>query len=432
MNSRRSIVSVFAVLVFAAGVFAKDKDPSAAESKLKPEAAKAVAEFAAWCAQHGAKKAGAAALEEATSLDAQTPKLAETKSALDALTEDAADAADAVAKERKTAGPKIAVAYDRLAAIEHEPKDAARFDAYLLDALGWDPSAARLGKARKAVDDAAAANHLDQAGRLLVGVKHVDVEGVAAGKYEKTEIELATKDVLLLGSDESPLVGYVSLPKDWAKGKSYPILVAVDGAGCGFLGCCRNFAKERAARQVVVVAPITLSNTNDLKPESYPCYPKSLLDGYPKEKARERVEFDAKGVSALLDVVRKRFGGEPKCFYTGFSGGGIFTYFMLFHAPEEVRGAAPACGNFGGIGLDGAPGAKDGGPPVHLFTGEKDPHRDDVFGQKPGITGQTDLAQENLEKLGYRHVERTDVKGAGHEAFPALVWKFVDQVLGAK
>ena len=35
--------------------------------------------------------------------------------------------------------------------------------------------------------------------------------------------------MLLLGSDASPLVGYVSLPKDWTKGKSYPVLVCADG-----------------------------------------------------------------------------------------------------------------------------------------------------------------------------------------------------------
>jgi len=413
------------VLVALATVAAKD--PAPFEAKLKPEAAKALAEFAAWCASHGAKKDGTAALDEATSLDANAPKAAETKAALDALAADGADAADAVAKEKKVAGPKIAAAYDKLAALEHEPKDAARFDAYLLGAVGWDPSGARLTKARKAIEDAVGGNRMDEAGRLLVGVKRIDVDGAAAGKYEKTEIELATKDVLLLGSGEHQLVGYVSLPKDWKKDKTYPVLVGVEGAGCGFLGYCRGFAKERGQRAVIVVAPITLSNTNELKPELYPCYPKTLLD----EWGKKRLDFDAPGIDALLAVVKKRFGGEDKAFYTGFSGGGIYTYFKLFHDPEHVRGAAPACGNFGGAGLEGAPGAKDGGPPVHLFTGEKDPNRDFV-GTEPGITPQTDRAQENLTKLGYTHVKRTEVKGAGHESFPALVWTFVDQVLSTK
>lgn len=426
---KRAISALLLLLVVAAAtVFAKDKDPTAAEAKLKPEAGKALAEYAAWCAEHGAKKAGAAALDAATALDPQTPKLAETKAALDALTEDAPDAADAVAKQKKIAGPKIAAAFDHLAAIEHEPKDAGRFEAYVLDALAWDASPARFAKTRKAVDDAVGASQFESAGRLLVGLKRVDVDGVAAGKYDKTEIELATKDALLLGSDESPLVGYVSLPKDWTKGKSYPVLVGVEGAGCAFIGYLRAFTKSRVSRSVIVVAPITLSNTNELKPELYPCYPKALLEQWKDQ----RMKFDAPGIDALLAVVRKRFGGEEKAFFTGFSGGGQYTYFKLFQDPAHVRGAAPSCGNFGGAGLEGAPGVTDGGPPVHLFTGEKDGYRDDVNGEKPGITGQTDRAQENLVKLGYKHVERTDVKGAGHNAFPDLVWKFVDQVLGTK
>ena len=57
---------------------------------------------------------------------------------------------------------------------------------------------------------------------------------------------------------------------------------------------------------------------------------------------------------------------------------------------------------------------------------------DHVFGQKPGIVGQTDLAQKQLEKLGYTHVQRTLVKGAKHSSLPRQVWEFVDEVLGGK
>jgi hypothetical protein len=428
----RSLFAVILLALLAAVSAAKDKDSSAAEAKLRPEAAKALLEHAAWCAQHGAKKEGEAAAADAASLDPQSGKLAETKAALEALADDAPDV-DALAKQKKATGPKIAGVLDKLAALDHDAKDAGRFEDYMFRAYAWDSSPARLAKLRKAADEAIGAGRLDEGGRLLVRVKRVDPDGVAAGKYDKTEIDLATKDVLLLGSDEHPLVGYVSLPKDWTKGKSYPVLVGVEGAGCNFLGYGRNFATARGSRPVIVLSPVTLSNTNDLKGECYACYPKSVLDQHPKEKVLERLAFDGRGIDALLAVIRKRFGGEEKVFLTGFSGGGQYTYWKLFQDPAHVRGAAPACGNFGGAGLEGAPGAgADGGPPVHLFTGEKDEYRDEVHGQKPGIEGQTDLAQENLVKLGYKRVERTMVKGAGHSALPNLVWKFVDQVLGAK
>jgi hypothetical protein len=420
-----------AVLAVAAAVaFAKDTD-AAAESKLRADAARQVAEYAAWCASHGAKSQGAAAAAEAEALDAAAPKLAETKAALEALTEEPADAAGAVAKQKQAAGPKIAALYERLAAIEHDAKDAGRFEGYLFRAIAWDPSAARIAKTRKAVDEAASGGRVEEAGRLLVGLKRIDTAGAAAGKYDKLEADLATKDVLLLGSETHALVGWLSLPKGWTKGKSYPVLVDVDGAGCNFLGSLRNFCGLRASRPVIVLAPVTFSNTNDLKPETYPCYPPALVAEW-NGKNGKRHDFDGPGVDALLDVIRKRFGGEEKVFLTGFSGGGQYTYWKLFHDPAHVRGAAPACANFGGAGLEGAPGAgPDGGPAVHLFTGEKDQYREHV-GNEPGIEAQTDLAEENLKRLGYKNVERTQVKGAGHDPVAALVWKFIDQVMGVK
>jgi dienelactone hydrolase len=421
----RWLLLVPALVAFAA--FAKEKDPAAAEAKLKPDAAKLVAEYASWCSSHGAKKEGVASLDEATALDPQTPKLAETKTALDALTDDAPDAA-AVAAQRKASGPKIAAAYDHLAAIDHEAKDAGRFEEYLFRALAWETTPGRLAKIRKSIDDAAGGNHPDEAGRLLVRLKRADADGVAAGRYEKLETDFATKDVLLLGSDTHALVGYVSLPKDWTKTKTYQVVVGVEGAGCNFLGYARGLMAQRGARSAIVVAPVTLSNTNELKAETYPCYGKTLLD----EWNAKRMQFDGPGVDALLAVVHKRFGGEEKVFVTGFSGGGQYAYFKLLQDPTHVRGAAPCCGNFGGAGAEGAPAAgADGGPPVHLFTGEKDQYREHV-NDEPGIEAQTDKAEAALQKLGYTHVERTQVKGAGHDPFPGLVWKFVDQVLGVK
>lgn len=399
------------------------------EAKIRSDAARLVAEYAAWCAANGARSEGLKAAEEAASLDPAAPKLEETKGALEALAEDAPDAG-ALAKQRKTVGPRVAALYEKLAASASESSAVA--DDRLFRAVAWDPAASRIQKVRRAIDDAASSNRADVAGRLLVRLKRADRDGAAQGRYDKLEIEMASKDAVLLGSESHDLVGYVSLPKGWAKGKSYPVLVDVDGAGSNFLGSLRSFASARASRPVILLAPVTFSNTNDLDPKKYAVYPKALVEEWNAKNGR-RHEFDGPGVDALLEVIRKRFGGEEKVFLTGFSGGGQYTYWKLFQDPAHVRGAAPACANFAGAGLQGAPGAgADGGPPVHLLTGEKDPHRDAVFGKPPGIEQQTDHAEENLRRLGYKRVQRTMVKGAGHDAFPALVWKFVDSVLEAR
>ena len=420
---------IVAVLwLFGAGTAFPKETSAAAETKGKAEAAVEIAAYVTAAAAGGAKTEGARALVEAKALDASEAAVTAAEKALEAVTEDGAGAADAATAARKAAGPKIAKAYDKLSLLEHDTKDAARFEGYLFSALRWDPTKGRLGRAQKWVDDAAHAGKSEEAGRNLVRLKRADAEGATAGRYDKWELELATKDFLLLGSPVNELVAWVSLPRDWAKGKTYPILVGVDGAGSNFLGYGRGSKGVRASRSVILVCPCTLANTNELKPETYPWYDPALL----VEWNAKRLEFDGKGVDGVLDLVRKRFGGEEKIFVTGFSGGGNYTYFKLMSDPAHVRGACPACANFSGMGLEGAaPVGEDGGPVVQLMTGEKDGYREQVNGA-PGIEAQTDAAQKALTDLQYKHVTRVMVPGSGHDPLHGKVWEFVDRVLGTK
>lgn len=415
------------LLLVATPAYGKETS-AAAETKAKAEAATDLASFVTACAQGGAKAEGRRALDEAKALDGGSAAVTAAATTLDAVTDDGAGAADAAAAAKKATGPKIAKAYDKLSLLDHDAKDAARFEGYLFSAIRWEPTKGRLGRAQKLVDDAARANKTEDAGRALVRLKRADVEGATAGRYDKLELELATKDFCLLGSPANELVAWVSLPRDWAKGRTYPILVGVDGAGSNFLGYGRGSKGVRASRAVILVCPCTLANTNELKPETYPWYDPALL----VEWNSNRIEFDGKGVDGVLDLVRKRYGGEEKIFVTGFSGGGNYTYFKLMSDPAHVRGACPACANFGGMGLQGAaPVGEDGGPVVQLMTGEKDGYREQVNGA-PGIEAQTDAAQKALADLHFMHVTRIMVPGAGHDPLHGKVWEFVDRVLGGK
>ena len=399
-----------------------------AEARLRSDAAKELVVYAAACARNGAKAAGEEAIEEARELDHLADGIKAAGDALAALTSDAPDAT-AFPPVRAVAARVIAKAYDRLSGLKRDAKDEARFLGYFARALAWDPADARVRKAAAAAD--AAAGKPWEGGLLLRAVIRADREGDGKGKYDALVERMAKKGLLLLGAPDHDLLAFVSLPGDWKKGRSWPVLVAVDGAGCNFEGCARVFAGSRGSRPVIVVSPVTLSNTNELKPATYPCYPKPLLTKW----NGNRFDFDGPGVDAVLAEVRKRFGGEEKVFVTGFSGGGNWCYGKLLRDPKGVRGAAPACANFSGMGADGAPGAGEGGgPPVHILTGEKDEHREFTFGKKdsPGIEPQTDRAVEVLKSLGYTNVRRTMVKGAGHSALHQEVWKFLDEVMGAK
>jgi len=103
---------------------------------------------------------------------------------------------------------------------------------------------------------------------------------------------------------------------------------------------------------------------------------------------------------------------------TGFSGGGNLCYWWTLQHPESLALAVGGCANFGGVGLQGAKSVTGGGPTVLLLTGEKDEINLEVFGQKPGIVGQTDSIEESLKKLGFTNVTRRVVPGAGIRTSP--------------
>ena len=315
---------VLALLALGLVSSASAKEPAAGEAqKHRTQVAVALVDYAGWCAKQGAKTAGEAALAEAEGLDSATPKLAETRSDVDALAEDAPTAADAVAKQRKVAGPKIAKLYDKLVSLEHDPKEAVQYEDYAFRALAWDFGKPRLAKLQRTVEDAADdAKRVEEAGRVLARLERADPEGATAGRYEKVQVSLAQKDLIVIGSPKHPLVGYLSLPKDWAKGKTFPVIVGVEGAGCNFAGYARGLAASRGSRPVIVLTPVSLTSTNGLDAAKFASYGKACLDEWDKK----RIEFDGPGIDALLEVVRARFGGEEKVFLTGFSGGGIYTY----------------------------------------------------------------------------------------------------------
>ncbi|MCK6460428.1 MAG: hypothetical protein L6Q95_11100, partial [Planctomycetes bacterium] len=221
------------------------------------------------------------------------------------------------------------------------------------------------------------------------------------------------------------MVGWLSIPKGWKKGEKLPVLVTVEGAGCGFLGRARDAAGTRGSRGFLVLAPCSLSNTNALEEAKYPWYTKEQLD----EGARDRIRFDVEGLLALLELVQQRYGASDRFAITGFSGGGNLCYAMTVIHPQRVIASVPACANFTGAGFADAQQV-EGGPPVRILTGEKDEHRDFTFGNKdmPGIEPQTDNAVKALEGLGFKDVTREMLKGVGHSACAAQVWERIDAV----
>jgi poly(3-hydroxybutyrate) depolymerase len=173
--------------------------------------------------------------------------------------------------------------------------------------------------------------------------------------------------------------------------------VAIDGAGHNFPACFGSFVNARGSRPFIVVVPCVSSNGND--------------------------PAELKGVLAIVQEVQKSSHGQPKFFITGCSAGGHLTWQCILLHPELLAGAAPAAGNFRFRGIDQVSKAPERVKlPVHAFQGDKD-------GIKVALDAQWEDAIKLAHENGYENLTRTEVPGAGHQAFPSQVVQFFESLL---
>lgn len=402
-------------------------DPRGDEAKQKAKIAQALVDVATWMKDRGRKAEATQAVVEAKALDPSRAGLDVLEKAVSEMEAKEGDDPDA-AKRWQAAKEETAKGYEKLAGLPHDSKDEARFAGYVAKAVEWDPSKGRIAKAL-GMAKAMAGNKANAVavGLLLARLRDLDKDGDPK-KYDAIEAEMAQGDVALVKSPDHPMVAWLSVPKGWSAKGDGKILVAVEGAGCNFLGACRGFANGRGSRKFLVLTPVSLSNTNELKPATYPMYAPALLE----EWNENRAAFDMAGLEAILGVLKTRYGISDKIAITGFSGGGNLCYSWTLRKPDRVLCSAPACANYQpGLAREAQP-VTDGGPPVHILTGANDEHKDHVFGQKPGIEGQSDWAQTSFKELGFTKVRRTMLPGVGHSSCGAQVWAFVDETLSAK
>jgi poly(3-hydroxybutyrate) depolymerase len=354
------------------------------ETKAREKIAKIWLDLGTYLVDRGYKAPANDALREAREVEPDAPELKKLEDRVAAVADGGAPDAEA-AKRTEKAAKDAAKAWERLA----DAYDSAdpRHVQYVMKAASLDESTSRVQR----LGDAAKKTSI-----VVRGPKH-------------------------------PMTAWLSLPGAWKPGKRFPVLVTVEGAGANFAGNHSGFKSGRGSRDLIVLSPFALSSTNQLVPEKYPHYGKEILEA--NEAQGTRIDWDVEGLLSLLDLLKERFGADEKVAITGFSGGGLLCYAFTFRHPDRVRLCAPACANFHAGLPAGAPEVADGGPRVRISTGEKDEHREHVFGQRPGIEGQTDQAAEAFERLGYKDVKRVLLPGVGHSSCVAEVWKAVDEAL---
>jgi len=404
------------LILLAVPAAAQTEPFSKQETKLRARAAKVWSDYVLFCKSRSLKSDAVEACARAKALDPKYDGNGAIRTQLDALEQAPADSAAAAARRIKT-GKDVAKAFDKLARLKTERADHYRFEAVRLD-----PSKSRVGRIVKEIKK----GKPEQAGALLARLRAAHPEG----DYTALVAGLAQRDVAIIQGKDHTMVGWIALPKGWKKGRKYPVLVTVDGAGSNFLGAARGVARARGKRPWIVLAPCTFANTNALTPRKYPWYDRALVERMDKDRSG-RFEFDTQGLLALIETIKEQFGGKERFAITGFSGGGFLTYGITLLHPERVRFAVPACANFAGAGAADAEAPKDGGPPIHIYTGEKDPHRTWTHGKVdgvPGIEPQTDHAMKVLTDKGFTNVKRAMLPGVKHSSLHAKVWETADEL----
>jgi predicted esterase len=447
MNHIRLTIALLLIASTALAVPAAMAAPDSGElTKAEESAFKAIAKewmsLGSWAAGKGLATMAKDAVARAEALEPDLFGLEKLKEKVADMTDSATDSDISPGeKKRESYQKKIADKYEKLyssGARETEPAVVERFEEYLWVAVELDGSDKRWGSvyaiARKAVDGKETEKGLAMADRAL----GKGVPESMAGKFREIGDDACKGKLILRQASTHPMKYYFSLPSKYErkKGKKWPVMVCVDGAGSNFEGMGRGYMNNRADLPLIVVSPCSFSNTNQISGNEgqEKKYRKYYTDEVIKQGDAGGINWDEQGILAVLKDMRDNYDAEDRVYCTGFSGGGNCTYMMIFNHPDMVAGAAPACANFSGFQTDQLIAdlkdkftKEDRNFPVHLITGEKDAHRDFTHGDKssPGIEPQTDAAERLLKGLGYGNWSRKMYDGMGHSSAVKEVLDFL-------
>ncbi|MCA8916124.1 MAG: hypothetical protein KDB90_11990 [Planctomycetes bacterium] len=382
---------------------------SAAVTKLKESISKELVALADTASDNGLNGKAETFLKEALVL---TPDDRKATKALEKLPDetDTSDA-DAIAKYDKKAEKtlkKASQAYCLLFNELFDDKDNSIADAcltraYELHAETADKWVEGEYRARYGKKDYASTHRILD---LVQGVQLDDEKQNAARTKAliECEAELSFRTPLLKTCRTHTMKYYLSLPRGWTADKKWPVYVAVEGAGSNFLGAC-NGGRGKDNDTFIVVTPCGFTNTNELNEgmrKKYP-YPDDLIT----EADKDRMGFDDAGLCAVIKDLQELYNAQEKVCITGFSGGGILTWHMVFAHPDMLVAAVPACGNFAGARAVSDDAEAKKALIIHAYQGDKDEYKESM------LDAQWEAAKKLAEDNGYEHVTRDIVPG-GH------------------
>lgn len=243
-----------------------------------------------------------------------------------------------------------------------------------------------------------------------------------------------------------PMKYYVSLPKGWSAGRTWPVLVAPNAHYGDHGNNLKSFAAERDRRKAdfIIIQPLVI---NADRVETMAEYRGAVADAIKAADAAAdgrdeaaRAKFDEQGILASLKDVQRLYRGEEQVYITGFSSSTHVAYLMLFNHPELLKGVMINSGVYLGRGVDEAhlPLANSperAGIGIKYIIGEND----------PGYLNRhctENWTETKAKLLRYGHPENkmeTEIikkgnpwkLGTGHQWFTTRIFDFITAIESA-
>lgn len=226
-------------------------------------------------------------------------------------------------------------------------------------------------------------------------------------------------------ASKHPMRYYLSLPTNWSKDRTWPVVVAIESADRDFRGNAEAFIRARGRRPFIVLVPEVVTNGGPLSKEA-PGYSYSLAD-WSRVDRDGGWKFDEDGLAAVIADVRDQFSGNPKYYLTGWEAGTHTVFALAFAHPERLAAVAPVCPNYAGRYVSFSNGSGRQELPIRVFAGSADPS----WGPDKPLTVQTTRAEKEAKQHGF-HFSFALVPGKGHGPLAEAVLGWFDTLLGQK
>jgi hypothetical protein len=304
-----------------------------------------------------------------------------------------------------------------------------RFVEFLTRALEGDPKNQKtLALFQKRTATALAAKDWPLLRTLLMRAGELDPVGYTSGKYQLAEKAILQEDgALVVRAPDHQLQARVVLPEGWSPKKKWPMFVAFIGPNFAHGMMLEELKAKAAKKPYILVMGMTISNGEELKPGKLP-YSAAIIERYADTQTKlRRIEWDEIGLLSLLPEIRRRFSAEERFFMAGYGSGAFILQFWLQHHAEQLLGALSGSGNYYAVLVESdAKSPADGGCPVLIVTGSKDPSG------PIRIFPQSDQAAQRLKDIGFTRVERRHLEGRSQEAYFELGLELLDKITAKK